>query len=72
MVSTRLLRQKIRESGLKYKNIAQKLGISAYGLQLKIDNENEFTTSQVAKLCEILEISTLREKEDIFFAKQVD
>ena len=72
MVNTALLRSKILETGLKYKNIAQKLGISAYTLQLKIDNKNEFTTSQVARLCEILDITALREKEAIFFTKEVD
>lgn len=72
MVDTEKLRQIISEKGLKYKYIAEKLGISAYGLQLKIDGVNEFVTSEVGALCDILMITDLEEKEKIFFAKKVD
>nr|DAG39027.1 MAG TPA: Protein of unknown function (DUF739) [Caudoviricetes sp.] len=48
------------------------LGISPYTLQLKVDGKNEFVTSEVSGLCDILEITDLAEKEEIFFAKEVD
>lgn len=72
MVDTKKLRNKVDESGLKFKFIAKKLGISPYTLQLKIDGVNDFFTSEVAGLCDILKINDLYEKEDIFFAKKVD
>lgn len=68
MTDTLKLRQRIEASGLKYKAIAQKLGITAYTLQLKIDNDNEFKVSEVEALSTLLGL-TLREKDAIFFAK---
>lgn len=68
MTDTKELRQRIEASGLKYKYIALKLGITAYTLQLKIDNDNEFKVSEVDALAGLLGLS-LREKDAIFFAK---
>jgi DNA-binding Xre family transcriptional regulator len=72
LVNTEALRKKIADRGIKYKNIAAMLGISPYTLQLKVDGKNEFVTSEVSGLCDILEITDLAEKEEIFFAKKVD
>jgi len=72
MTNSILLREKIKESGLKLKYLAEQLNITAFGLQKKIDNINEFKVSEVDKLCEILHITKLTEKEMIFFAKQDD
>lgn len=72
MVNTEALRKKIADRGIKYKNIAAMLGISPYTLQLKVDGKNEFVTSEVSGLCDILEITDLAEKEEIFFAKKVN
>lgn len=68
MTDTKELRNRIEASGLKYKYIAQKLGISAYALQLKIDNDSEFKVSEVDALATLLGL-TLLEKDAIFFAK---
>ena len=68
MTDTKELRRRIEAAGLKYKYIAQKLGISPYTLQLKIDNDNEFKVSEVYLLSSLLHLS-LREKDAIFFAK---
>lgn len=72
MTDSAALREKIKEKGLKYSFLAKKLGLSAYGLSLKIDNKNEFRTSEVAILCEILGITSLKEKEKLFFAQKVE
>lgn len=64
-----LLRKKIQEKGFKINFIANELGLSSYGFLLKIQNKSEFKTSEVNRLCEILEINSLEEKEDIFFKK---
>ncbi|WP_418203173.1 hypothetical protein [Anaerotignum faecicola] len=69
MTNSKLLREIIDEKGYKLKYIAEKLGLSPYGLQLKIDNKQEFKTSEVAVLCDILEITSLEKKEEIFFAQ---
>lgn len=62
------LREIISNKGLKLKFIAKELGLSQYGLQLKLDNKNEFKTSEVQQLCDLLDITSLKDKEQIFFA----
>lgn len=72
MTNAKLLREIVEKSGLKYKFIAEKMGLSRFGLMKKIDNENEFKASEIEKLCEILGIDSLEDREDIFFAKVVE
>ena len=72
MTDSVLLRKKIESKGLKLIFVAEYLGVSPYGFQLKVENKQEFKTSEVAALCELLEIRTLEEKERIFFAKKDD
>lgn len=72
MVNTHLLNLKIEESGLKKDFIAKKLGITRAGLYKKATNGSEFTSNEVAKICDLLSITKLTEKESIFFAKEVN
>jgi len=72
MVNSNVLREKINAKGIKYNFLAEQLGLSPYGLALKIDNQNEFKISEVSKLCDLLGITSLREKESIFFASSVE
>lgn len=69
MTDTTALEKIIKESGLKKRYIAAKLNLSTYGLALKINNINEFTTSEIIGLCEILGINRLTDKERIFFKR---
>ena len=69
MTNSRALRTLIVERGLKIKYVAKHLGLSQYGFQLKLDNKHEFKISEVSALCELLEIKSLEEKEQIFFAR---
>lgn len=72
MTDSAALRDIIEKKGIKYSYLAERLGLSNYGFALKVDGKNEFKTSEVAKLCELLGITSLREKERIFFAQKVD
>ena len=72
MTDTEALKELIASKGLKLKYVAQYLGLSSYGLSTKINNEREFKTSEVAALCELLEIKSLKEKEAIFFKMKDD
>ena len=72
MTNEFILRNKIKEKGLKLKFVAEELGLSPYGLARKIKNENDFTSTEILKLCDLLDIKSLREKDTIFFAKNVD
>ena len=71
MTDTMLLRAKIEESGYRLKFIAKKLAITYSGLLKKINNETEFKASEIQKLANVLKLD-LKEKEEIFFAKDVD
>lgn len=67
MTDTKALRDAIAESGMKYQYIAEKMGLSTYGLQKKIDNCNEFKASEMMKLASLLNLSA-RQRDSIFFA----
>ena len=73
MTNTKALEELIAKSGYKKSYIAKAIGLkSSFGLSKKIRNENEFKATEINKLCELLDITSLKEKERIFFAKQVD
>lgn len=66
MTNTALLRQRIKDSGLKLQYIADYIGISRVSLTMKIENVSEFRQTEIKKLCEILRIETAEEKTLIF------
>ena len=72
MTDTALLERKIAESGLKKSYIAKAMGLSRYGLTLKIQNLNEFKASEIEKMCILLGITDMEERCAIFFASKVD
>lgn len=72
MTNTNALRELIEKKGMKMKYVAEYLGLSAYGFQLKVENRQEFKTSEVAALCDLLSIHSLEEKESIFFVPKDD
>lgn len=67
LTNTYELRKAIEQAGLKYKYLAEQLGLSTYGLQKKIDNVNEFKASEIEKLSDILSLS-VEQRMSIFFA----
>lgn len=67
MTNTLLLEDRIKKSGYKRSYIANKIGMSAYTLSKKINNENEFLASEINGLCDILNIDT-NDRMRIFFA----
>lgn len=67
MTDTDALKTKISEAGLKQGFIAEKLGLTSYGFSKKLNNETEFKATEIQLLCDILNITSLREKESIFF-----
>lgn len=72
MTNTELLKTLISKKGLKMKFVAEYLGLSAYGFQLKVENKQEFKISEVSALCDLLEIESLEDKEVIFFTTKDD
>ncbi len=72
MTDEKKLRSVIEKRGMKLKYVAEQIGLSYYGFLLKLTNKKEFKTSEVLALCELLQIESLKEKEEIFFACKVD
>ena len=70
MTDTTLLNEKIAESGLKQVHIAKHLGITTRTWQNKRSGRFPFKVSEIQALCELLNITSLREKERIFFAEK--
>lgn len=69
MTNSDLLKQVIEESGLKIGFIASFVGISRQLLWKKVNNLTPFNQYEIDKMCEVLKITSLRQKESIFFAK---
>ena len=67
MTNVELLKQKVAESGLKDVYIYQKLGISKVTWFNKKAGRTPFKVEEINPLCDILGITSLREKENIFF-----
>lgn len=72
MTNTKELWNVIQESGLKFQAIAEKMGLSSFGLRKKVDGATEFKASEIKTLCEILRIDDLQQREKIFFCTVVD
>ena len=68
MINTARLRESIASRGYKLSYIAEKLNISGTSLTSKLENRTSFKLDEVSKLCDLLEIRSLEEKESIFFA----
>lgn len=69
LTDTILLEKKIKESGKKKSFLAKRCNLSRAGFRNCMINKADFKTSHVDILCEELGITSLREKNAIFFAK---
>jgi hypothetical protein len=68
MVDTELLDKKIGDSGKKIGYLAEKCGLSLGGFYNCRTNKAEFKASHIQILADELNITSLKEKENIFFA----
>lgn len=69
MVNSEMLEKKRVESGKTKTYLCKKLGIALQTYKRKCDNKSDFKLSEVDILCPELNIKTLTEREQIFFAK---
>lgn len=72
MVNTQYLEELIEESGKKKSFLADKCGISIQTLRRKSRNEGRFDSDEIEVLCRELGVKSLRDKERLFFAQNVD
>lgn len=68
MTNRKLLESKIAHSGKKKGYLAEKCGLSRAGFLNCIKGDALFNTSHIKILCEELNITSLKEREAIFFA----
>jgi len=68
MTNKKLLEQRIDDLGLKKNFLAKKVGLSDQGFRNCLNNQAEFKASQIAVLCEILQITDIETVKSIFFA----
>ena len=68
MTNVELLEAKIQASGKKKKYLAEKCGMTPNGFRNCCTNVSEFRTSHVEILCQELGITSLEERQAIFFA----
>lgn len=68
MTNVERLKDKIAKSGLKNSFIAESIGMSRGTWYNKRDGKTEFTADEIKKLCDVLHITSLREREEIFFS----
>ncbi len=69
LTNSELLKKIIDESGLKVGFIADYVGISRQLLWKKVNNLTPFNQYEIDKMCDVLRITSLRQKESVFFAK---
>ena len=63
-----MLMDLIESRGLKRNYVAKELGLSRSSLYNKINNTTPFTVIEITQLCKILDITSLKTKDKIFFA----
>lgn len=68
MTNTELLEKKIKHSGKKKVYLAEKCGLSYAGFRNCVINKAEFKASHIEILCFELNITSLKERQEIFFA----
>lgn len=68
MTNVELLKEKVAKSGLKTAFIAESIGISRASWYNKLNGKTKFTAEEIKKLCDALRITSLREREEIFFS----
>ena len=68
MTNTSMLKEKIKESGYKLEYLARKVGITRQCFSDKVNGNSSFNQYQIKILCDLLDITDLSEKENIFFA----
>ena len=72
MTNTDLLRQAIKNAGLKISAVMEALSIKSYTtMRDKINNVKNFTVREIEILCALLHL-TAEQREQIFFANETE
>jgi DNA-binding Xre family transcriptional regulator len=68
VTNTQLFLKILKEKNMKQKELAAAIGISRQSMSYKINNNREFVPSEIEKICSILGITDLEQRQAIFFA----
>ena len=71
MTDTKEFKVALIRNGITAGELADKVNLSRQSLSYKMNNIREFTSSEIAKICEVLDLD-IAEKERIFFGNTVD
>ena len=71
MTDLNALRQRMADSGMTVKAIAQKSGILRETLYNRLNGTTEFNASEILALSDTLRL-TVKERDTIFFAREVE
>ena len=72
MGEVQYLDEEIKKSGLKKSFLAKELGMSRQSFSYKCKNPTLFTAAQINVLCNLLKVTTLSKRDQIFFASKVE
>ena len=67
MTNTELLNEKIEKSGLKIGFISDQLGMTRQTFRKKVNGISDFNQTEMKLLCDLLKITSMKEKNKIFF-----
>lgn len=62
----------MKREGISRNELAQKLGISTYLMEKKLNGDLDFLSNEIELVCEILKIDSCKERNNIFFHKVVE
>ncbi len=68
MTNTTAFMEEVKKSGLKFKAIAESVGLTPNGLRKKVQNESEFKASEISKCTEVMHLTN--EQRDIIFLQK--
>ena len=68
MVDKNKLAGAIASKGLTQKKLAEMIGISKNTISAKMNNKSSFDTDEIKRICRVLGIKDVTEKENIFLA----
>nr|WP_297703739.1 toxin-antitoxin system, antitoxin component, Xre family protein [uncultured Butyrivibrio sp.] len=71
MTDTKLLCEKIDNSGMGIDSIADALNLTDNGLSKKLDNKSSFTAAEIYTLCKLLKIESTTDKIKIFYPESL-
>ena len=63
-----LFKAKLAEKNYSISQLAMKIGLSYYGLSLKVNGKREFKVSEINKISKILALD-IQSRDSIFFSK---